>query len=59
MAEYLWNVEEKTLTAGLGELAYRSNLLGTDRAVCNWGGGNTSMKTTITDFRGQEVEVMW
>ena len=60
MAENLWNVEKaKTLTAGLGELVYRSNLLGSDRSVCNWGGGNTSMKTIEKDFRGQEVEVMW
>ena len=27
-------------------LAYRSNLLGADRSVANWGGGNTSCKTT-------------
>ena len=60
MAENLWNVEKaKTLTAGLGELVYRSNLLGADRSVCNWGGGNTSMKTIEKDFRGQEIEVMW
>jgi rhamnulose-1-phosphate aldolase/alcohol dehydrogenase len=60
MPKSLWNQEKvQALTPGLDELAYRSNLLGTDRAVCNWGGGNTSMKTTITDFRGREVEVMW
>nr|WP_019241254.1 MULTISPECIES: bifunctional rhamnulose-1-phosphate aldolase/short-chain dehydrogenase [Bacillus] len=44
---------------GLGELVYRSNLIGSDRSVCNWGGGNTSMKTIEKDFRGREVEVMW
>lgn len=44
---------------GVEELVYRSNLLGTDRSVANWGGGNTSMKTTIQDFRGRNVEVMW
>jgi rhamnulose-1-phosphate aldolase/alcohol dehydrogenase len=60
MPKSLWNKEKaNALKPGLEELAYRSNLLGTDRAVCNWGGGNTSMKTTITDFRGREVEVMW
>ncbi|MEX2460591.1 MAG: bifunctional aldolase/short-chain dehydrogenase [Paenibacillaceae bacterium] len=60
MPKSLWNQEKaQALTPGLDELAYRSNLLGTDRAVCNWGGGNTSMKTTITDFRGRKVEVMW
>lgn len=41
------------------ELVYRSNLIGADRRVCNWGGGNTSSKTTIKDFRGKDVEVMY
>jgi rhamnulose-1-phosphate aldolase/alcohol dehydrogenase len=60
MPKNLWvNEKANAAKSGLEELAYRSNLLGTDRAVCNWGGGNTSMKTTITDFRGRDVEVMW
>ncbi|UPO86064.1 bifunctional aldolase/short-chain dehydrogenase [Niallia sp. Man26] len=60
MVKSLWQEEKAAqLASGLDELVYRSNLIGTDRAVCNWGGGNTSMKTTVTDFRGREVEVMW
>lgn len=60
MVDNLWNSEKaKQLSSGLDELVYRSNLLGTDRRVCNIYGGNTSMKTTITDFRGREVEIMW
>nr|WP_084591303.1 bifunctional aldolase/short-chain dehydrogenase [Ureibacillus sinduriensis] len=56
----LWDIEKaNTLTAGLDELVYRSNLIGADRAVCNWGGGNTSMKTVEKDFRGRDIEVMW
>ncbi|MCG6794025.1 bifunctional aldolase/short-chain dehydrogenase [Geobacillus sp. YHL] len=47
------------LPKGLEELVYRSNLIGSDRSVCNWGGGNTSMKTIEKDFRGREIEVMW
>lgn len=47
------------VNAGLDELVYRSNLLGSDRSVANWGGGNTSMKTSMIDFRGRDVEVMW
>ncbi|MDF2923701.1 MAG: rhamnulose-phosphate aldolase/alcohol dehydrogenase [Paenibacillaceae bacterium] len=47
------------LKQGLEELVYRSNLLGTDRTVANWGGGNTSMKTVVHDFRGRPVNVMW
>lgn len=60
MPANLWDqAKAKELKQGLDELVYRSNLLGTDRSVANWGGGNTSMKTTVTDFRDREVEVMW
>lgn len=60
MPANLWDqAKANELKQGLDELVYRSNLLGTDRSVANWGGGNTSMKTTVTDFRGREVEVMW
>src|SRR5690606_3246245 len=52
-------MKAETIVAGLDELVYRSNLLGSDRAVCNWGGGNTSMKTIERDFKGSEIEVMW
>ena len=40
-------------------LAYRSNLLGRDRAVANFGGGNTSVKSRETDHAGREIEVLW
>ncbi|SLK38075.1 short chain dehydrogenase [Mycobacteroides abscessus subsp. abscessus] len=60
MVQNLWNNEKASqLNKGLDELVYRSNLIGSDRAVCNWGGGNTSMKTLEKDFRGREIEVMW
>lgn len=60
MVQNLWNNEKASkLNKGLDELVYRSNLIGSDRAVCNWGGGNTSMKTIEKDFRGREIEVMW
>jgi rhamnulose-1-phosphate aldolase/alcohol dehydrogenase len=42
----------------LGELVHRSRLLGADRAVCNWGGGNTSVKARARDFRGRDVAVL-
>jgi rhamnulose-1-phosphate aldolase/alcohol dehydrogenase len=47
---------------GAGELellTYRSNLLGTDRSVANWGGGNTSCKATEMDFRARPTRVLW
>jgi rhamnulose-1-phosphate aldolase/alcohol dehydrogenase len=60
MPQNLWKNEQATqCKPGLSELVYRSNLLGTDRSVANWGGGNTSMKTIEQDFRGRNVEVMW
>jgi rhamnulose-1-phosphate aldolase/alcohol dehydrogenase len=60
MVAHLWDESKaEQLQDGLDELVYRSNLLGTDRTVCNWGGGNTSMKTVVKDFRGRDVAVMW
>jgi len=49
--------------AGLDEpelLAYRSRLLGADKRLTNYGGGNTSAKVRQTDpVTGDEVEVLW
>jgi rhamnulose-1-phosphate aldolase/alcohol dehydrogenase len=43
----------------LAELVLASNLLGANRAVSNFGGGNTSAKGTTIDHAGREVAVMW
>lgn len=60
MVQSLWDSSKASeIPEGLEQLVYRSNLIGTDRRVCNWGGGNTSSKTIIHDFRGREVEVMY
>ncbi|MBB6095461.1 rhamnulose-1-phosphate aldolase/alcohol dehydrogenase [Povalibacter uvarum] len=41
-------------------LLYRSNLLGSDKRVTNFGGGNTSAKVTAKDpLTGHPVEVLW
>jgi len=41
-------------------LLYRSNILGSDKRVTNYGGGNTSAKVMETDpLTGMEVEVLW
>jgi rhamnulose-1-phosphate aldolase/alcohol dehydrogenase len=45
--------------AGLEQLVLRSNLLGADRAVANFGGGNTSVKARELDHCGREVDVLW
>ncbi|MCA0754733.1 bifunctional aldolase/short-chain dehydrogenase [Paenibacillus sp. N4] len=60
MVQSLWNNEKASqLEGGLAELVYRSNIIGEDRRVCNYGGGNTSSKTIVKDFRGRDVEVMY
>jgi rhamnulose-1-phosphate aldolase/alcohol dehydrogenase len=43
----------------LGQVLLASHLLGADRAVANFGGGNTSAKGRATDHVGREVDVMW
>ena len=49
--------------AGMSEpelLLYRSNLLGADKRITNYGGGNTSAKVMETDpLTGETVEVLW
>ncbi len=59
---YLWD-EAKAATMAGDEVAlfiYRSNLLGADLRLTNYGGGNTSVKITDKDpLTGKSVEVMW
>lgn len=59
---YLWD-EAKAATIRDDDVAlliYRSNLLGTDLRLTNYGGGNTSCKTIAKDpLTGKDVEVMW
>ncbi|HEX7114569.1 MAG TPA: bifunctional rhamnulose-1-phosphate aldolase/short-chain dehydrogenase [Steroidobacter sp.] len=41
-------------------LLYRSNLLGSDKRITNFGGGNTSAKLEMTDpLTGEQVRVLW
>lgn len=59
---YLWDEQEAAKLAGdeVGLLIYRSNLLGADLRLTNYGGGNTSCKAMAKDpLTGEEVEVMW
>jgi rhamnulose-1-phosphate aldolase/alcohol dehydrogenase len=55
----LWNESKAGGLSQLEALAYRSNLLGSDRSVANYGGGNTSTKVVEIDHAGREVEVLW
>lgn len=43
----------------LGQVLLASHLLGSDRSVANFGGGNTSAKGTTTDHAGRTIEAMW
>ena len=60
--DYLW---DDVKAASLGDdqvklFLYRSNILGTDLRITNYGGGNTSCKTIEKDpLTIEEVEVMW
>ena len=57
----LWDTAQAEKTAGnqLALLRYRSNLLGADLRITNFGGGNTSSKIELPDpFTGQPVRVL-
>lgn len=59
---YLWDDEYAQQLAGdeVALLLYRSNILGSDLRITNYGGGNTSCKVIDKDpLTGEEVEVMW
>ena len=59
---YLWDdAMAKTIEGDeVALLVYRSNLLGADLRLTNYGGGNTSCKVMAKDpLTGNDVEVMW
>ena len=59
---YLWDESKAALLNGdeVGLLIYRSNLLGADLRLTNYGGGNTSCKAMAPDpITGKQTEVMW
>ena len=58
--ENLWDDAASAALSESGKLLYRSNLLGSDKRVTNYGGGNTSAKVMETDpLTGDSVEVLW
>lgn len=59
---YLWDEAKAAELEGdeVALLIYRSNLLGADLRLTNYGGGNTSCKTNAKHpLTGQPTEVMW
>lgn len=59
---YLWDEAKAQELAGdeVALFIYRSNILGADLRLTNYGGGNTSVKITDKDpLTGEASEVMW
>ncbi|GAA4281292.1 bifunctional aldolase/short-chain dehydrogenase [Gaetbulibacter aestuarii] len=60
--DYLWD-DAKASALGNNQVdlfLYRSNILGADLRITNYGGGNTSCKTMERDpLTNKEVEIMW
>jgi rhamnulose-1-phosphate aldolase/alcohol dehydrogenase len=55
-----WNDTHAATLSPAELLLYRSNLLGSDLTVTNFGGGNTSAKLTEIDpLTGEAVDVLW
>lgn len=57
----LWNDQDAAAFSedDLAMRVYTSRLLGSDESLVMHGGGNTSVKATVTDFFGREVEVLY
>src|SRR6201984_3063100 len=61
--QHLEDLWDESVAAGMDEpelLRYRSNLLGSDLRITNFGGGNTSSKVRMKDpLTGEQVSVLW
>ena len=58
--ENKWDDSKAAGMSGPELLLYRSNLLGSDKRITNYGGGNTSCKVMQADpLTGEQVEVLW
>ncbi len=58
--ENKWDESRASKMSEPEKLLYRSNLLGSDKRITNYGGGNTSAKVMQDDsLTGDSVEVLW
>jgi rhamnulose-1-phosphate aldolase/alcohol dehydrogenase len=58
--ENKWDTARAKTMSESEKLLYRSNLLGSDKRITNYGGGNTSAKVMEVDpLSGDKVEVLW
>lgn len=56
----LWDQNHAATLDEPGRLLYRSNLLGSDKRITNFGGGNTSAKVMTADpLTGEQTQVLW
>ena len=56
----LWDNSHADTLSEAERLVYRSNLLGSDKRITNYGGGNTSSKIIESDpLTGEDTEVLW
>src|SRR5512138_3371483 len=60
LLENRWNDAVAAAMTPAEQLLYRSNLLGADKRITNFGGGNTSAKLIEKDpLTGEDVRVLW
>ena len=60
LLQNLWDQDHAATLDEPGRLLYRSNLLGSDKRITNFGGGNTSAKVTMADpLSGEDTTVLW
>lgn len=60
LLEDRWDAAKAATLSPEELLLYRSNLLGSDKRITNFGGGNTSSKIPMPDpLTGETVEVLW
>ena len=60
LLENRWDEAHAATLSPEALLLYRSNLLGSDKRVTNYGGGNTSSKLPMADpLTGETVTVLW
>jgi rhamnulose-1-phosphate aldolase/alcohol dehydrogenase len=60
LLQSLWDDAHAKSLDEPGLLLYRSNLLGSDLRITNFGGGNTSAKVVVNDpLTGEVVKVLW
>ncbi|HEX9446711.1 MAG TPA: bifunctional rhamnulose-1-phosphate aldolase/short-chain dehydrogenase, partial [Dongiaceae bacterium] len=60
LVENRWDEAKAVSLDEPGRLLYRSNLLGADKRITNYGGGNTSAKILLADpLSGAKTDVLW